>query len=268
MARGIPKASAQSTVLWSIGDLTCQKLEKRTSIDTRRLASNAAYGAVVLGPVGHLWYEGALVVSAKGSSGGGRRDGRGEARLRPVRCSAPRTSRVSSGGAGSGPSPRAPPGDDAARGGGGGGTVAVEREPSMREDGEEGSLLRRGDAKGPAGLGRESSAPLRAALDRARASRNRFPLRLKVVDISVWARPDGEFSRGPFATQLLFVNAACAWTRRLSWVASHPGALARMWEDGWVEGRAGAGGAGTGRRGGRERDASHYSRRAQVVMKS
>ena len=62
MARGIPKASAQSTVLWSIGDLACQKLEKRTSIDTRRLASNAAYGALVLGPVGHLWYEGALVV--------------------------------------------------------------------------------------------------------------------------------------------------------------------------------------------------------------
>ena len=61
MARGIPKASAQSTVLWSIGDLACQKLEKRTTIDTRRLASNAAYGALVLGPVGHLWYEGALV---------------------------------------------------------------------------------------------------------------------------------------------------------------------------------------------------------------
>ena len=48
----------------------------------------------------------------------------------------------------------------------------------------------------------------------------------------------------PVRNQLLFVNVACAVDAAiLSWIASHPGALARMWEDA-VGGGAGGGGRG------------------------
>ena len=155
MARGIPKASAQSTVLWSIGDLTCQKLEKRTSIDTRRLASNAAYGAVVLGPVGHLWYEGALVVFCEGSSHRGA--AMVAAKLAFDLCVfGPAHLACFLGWSGSGPSPGRLPDDDAARGGGGGrkpspskGRAEKRGEKTRGEEAK--GTLKAGDAKGPAG---------------------------------------------------------------------------------------------------------------------
>lgn len=73
MARGIPKSSVQSAALWAAGDLICQRLEKKDTVDTRRLAVNATYGAAILGPVGHLWYEGLDVFVKRRVSGGGAR---------------------------------------------------------------------------------------------------------------------------------------------------------------------------------------------------
>ena len=73
VARGIPKSSVQSAVLWAAGDLICQRLEKKDTVDTWRLAVNAMYGAAILGPVGHLWYEGLDVFVKRRVSGGGAR---------------------------------------------------------------------------------------------------------------------------------------------------------------------------------------------------
>ena len=192
MARGIPKASAQSTVLWSIGDLTCQKLEKRTSIDTRRLASNAAYGAVVLGPVGHLWYEGALVVFCERfiPNGGAAMVAAKLAFDLCVFGPAHLACFLGWSGFWSFP-PSASPDDAAARGGGGGNPRRRKGEPrkgARRRAGKRRRvLLRRGDAKGPAG-------PLRAALSRARASVARvgFPLRARRRHRVLGPRADGE----------------------------------------------------------------------------
>ena len=182
MARGIPKASAQSTVLWSIGDLTCQKLEKRTSIDTRRLASNAAYGAVVLGPVGHLWYEGALVVFCE--------------RFIPYGGAAMVAAKLAFDLCVFGPAhlacflgwsgfwsfpPSASPDDDAARGGG--------RKPAQGGAQNGGEKRRGEEAKGTlkAGARERTGGSLRAALDRARASVGSDFLSGLVVDTAFWA---------------------------------------------------------------------------------
>ena len=73
VAKGIPKSSVQSAALWAAGDLICQRLEKKDTVDTRRLAVNATYGAAILGPVGHLWYEGLDVFVKRRVSGGGAR---------------------------------------------------------------------------------------------------------------------------------------------------------------------------------------------------
>lgn len=186
LARGIPKASAQSTVLWSIGDLTCQKLEKRTSIDTRRLASNAAYGAVVLGPVGHLWYEGALVVFCERfiPNGGAAMVA---AKLAFDLCVfGPAHLACFLGWSGFWSFPRgASPDDDAARGGGGG------RKPSPSKGRAEkrGEKTRGEEAKGTlkAGARERTGGTLRAALSRARASVGSDFLSGLVVDTAFWA---------------------------------------------------------------------------------
>jgi hypothetical protein len=265
LARGIPKASAQSTVLWSIGDLACQKLEKRTSIDTRRLASNAAYGALVLGPVGHLWYEGALVVFCERFIPGGGAATVAAKLAFDLCVFGPAHLACFLGWSGFWSFPPAYP-DDAARGGGGRKPAPSKGGAGRREDAKMGNI-NAGGRERTGGSGATRSAPLRAALDRARASIGTDFLSGLVVDTAFWAPAQtANFALVPVRRQLLFVNVACAMDAAiLSWIASHPGALARMWE---ARVGGGAGGDGTGRRGGRERDASHYSRRAQVVMKS
>ena len=183
MARGIPKASAQSTVLWSIGDLACQKLEKRTSIDTRRLASNAAYGALVLGPVGHLWYEGALVVFCERFIPGGGAATVAAKLAFDLCVFGPAHLACFLGWSGfwSFP-PSASPDDAAARGGGGGG-----RKPGGAENG--GEKTRGEEAKGTlkAGARERTGGTLRAALSRARASVGSDFLSGLVVDTAFWA---------------------------------------------------------------------------------
>ena len=250
MAKGIPKASAQSTALWSIGDLACQKLEKRTSIDTRRLASNAAYGALVLGPVGHLWYEGALVVFCERFIPGGGAATVAAKLAFDLCVFGPAHLACFLGWNGFWSFPQgASEQDDAARGGGGTKPEPSKRGVDRHREKRRGEVSSKGKAGGRERTGGEfgaaSPAPLRAALDRARASVGTDFLSGLVVDTAFWAPVQtANFALVPVRNQLLFVNVACAVDAAiLSWIASHPGALARMWEDA-VGGGAGGGGRG------------------------
>eukprot|EP00884_Botryococcus_braunii_P021351 jgi/Botrbrau1/78/Bobra.0022s0068.1 len=45
-----------SAGLWALGDVIAQRVEGSKGVNWRRTVSSSAYGAVVIGPVGHLWY--------------------------------------------------------------------------------------------------------------------------------------------------------------------------------------------------------------------
>ena len=265
LARGIPKASAQSTVLWSIGDLACQKLEKRTSIDTRRLASNAAYGALVLGPVGHLWYEGALVVFCERFIPGGGAATVAAKLAFDLCVFGPAHLACFLGWSGFWSFPPAYP-DDAARGGGGRKPAPSKGGAGRGEDEKKGNAA---DAKGPADRGRRVRRPY------APPSTAPEPPSERIFSPGSSSTPrSGHPRRRRISRWCPCVGSCSSSTSRARWTRRYcrgsrrtPGRSRGCGRRGWVVGRAGAGGDGTGRRGGRERDASHYSRRAHVVIK-
>lgn len=47
-----------STVLWGLGDLFAQRIDGKHSHNKTRTLSTAAYGATVIGPIGHYFYMG------------------------------------------------------------------------------------------------------------------------------------------------------------------------------------------------------------------
>ena len=230
-------------MLWSIGDLACQKLEKRTSIDTRRLASNAAYGALVLGPVGHLWYEGALVVFCERFIPGG-----GAATVAPklafdLCVFGPAHLACFLGWSGFWSFPPAYP-DDAARGGGGRKPAPSKGGADRREDAREVGNINAGGRERTGAFG--AASPVTRRPRPRRASVGTDFLSGLVVDTAFWAPSQtATISRWcPCEGNSCSSSTSRARGRGdLSWIASHPGALARMWEDA-VGGGAGGGGRG------------------------
>lgn len=47
-----------STILWGLGDTFAQRIDKQHKQDKFRTVSTAAYGATVIGPIGHYFYHG------------------------------------------------------------------------------------------------------------------------------------------------------------------------------------------------------------------
>ena len=262
-ARGIPGFSS----VHRYGPSAISRAVRRESIDTRRLASNAAVRSPCLGPRRPPVVRGRPGRFLQVQPRRGRRDGRGEARLRPVRVR-PRhlgfwVERVLV-------LPPAYPDDAAERRRGE--TRAV-RGGGRREDAKMGND-NAGGRERTGGSGATRSAPLRAASTTPEPPSERIsspgssstprsgrPRRRRISLVPV--------RRRRALRQRRVLDAAI-----LSWIASHPGA-AREDVGGWWGGRWGGDGTGsggregdgTGRRGGRG-GPSHYSRRAQVVMKS
>ena len=224
VAKGIPKSSVQSAALWAAGDLICQRLEKKDTVDTRRLAVNATYGAAILGPVGHLWYEGLDVFVKRRVPGGGARMVAAKlacdlAVFGPTHLACflgwSGFWSISEGNEGR------PGGVTKASGSNKGSNKVSDK------------VGRRGGDKSNKSEGNEMGGRWRAALSRARASIGEDFISGLVVDTGFWAPIQTlNFALVPVRRQLLFVNCACvADAALLSWIASHPGELTRMWEN-------------------------------------
>eukprot|EP00798_Chlamydomonas_sp_ICE-L_P011152 gene11152-18773_t len=54
--RPVQTQMATSALLWAVGDTLAQKVEQRETLDTKRVAMTAGFGASFMGPVGHYWY--------------------------------------------------------------------------------------------------------------------------------------------------------------------------------------------------------------------
>ena len=216
MARGIPKSSVQSAALWAAGDLICQRLEKKDTVDTWRLAVNATYGAAILGPVGHLWYEGLDVFVKRRVPGGGARMVAAKLAC-DLAVFGPTHLACFLGWSGFW---SAPEGNEGRPGG----------VTNSNKVGTRGGNKSRGGDKSE---GNEMGGRWRAALSRARASIGEDFISGLVVDTGFWAPIQTlNFALVPVRRQLLFVNCACVVDAALlSWIASHPGELTRMWEN-------------------------------------
>lgn len=220
VARGIPKSAVQSAVLWAAGDLICQRLEKKDTVDTRRLAVNATYGAAILGPVGHLWYEGLDVFVKRRVSGGGARMVAAKLAC-DLAVFGPTHLACFLGWSGFWSNSEGNEGRP-------GGVTNKQQGQATRQQGN--NKVGRGGDKSE---GNEMGGRWRAALSRARASIGEDFISGLVVDTGFWAPVQTlNFALVPVRRQLLFVNCACVVDAALlSWIASHPGELTRMWEN-------------------------------------
>lgn len=223
VARGIPKSSVQSAALWAAGDLICQRLEKKDTVDTRRLAVNATYGAAILGPVGHLWYEGLDVFVKRRVPGGGARMVAAKLAC-DLAVFGPTHLACFLGWSGFWSSSEGNEGRP-------GGVTNKQQGQATRQQGN--NKVGRGGDKSNKSEGNEMGGRWRAALSRARASIGEDFISGLVVDTGFWAPIQTlNFALVPVRRQLLFVNCACVVDAALlSWIASHPGELTRMWEN-------------------------------------
>lgn len=223
VARGIPKSSVQSAALWAAGDLICQRLEKKDTVDMWRLAVNATYGAAILGPVGHLWYEGLDVFVKRRVSGGGARMVAAKLAC-DLAVFGPTHLACFLGWSGFWSNSEGNEGRP-------GGVTNKQQGQATRQQGN--NKVGRGGDKSNKSEGNEMGGRWRAALSRARASIGEDFISGLVVDTGFWAPIQTlNFALVPVRRQLLFVNCACVVDAALlSWIASHPGELTRMWEN-------------------------------------
>eukprot|EP00873_Tetraselmis_striata_P044640 jgi/Tetstr1/464904/TSEL_009638.t1 len=64
-SKPVSTQAVTTALLWGVGDLASQRVERKKNFDWRRTMQTMAYAGCCLGPIGHFWYLGLDTVAAR-----------------------------------------------------------------------------------------------------------------------------------------------------------------------------------------------------------
>jgi len=64
-SKPVSTQAVTTALLWGVGDMASQRVERKKNFDWRRTMQTMAYAGCCLGPIGHFWYLGLDTVAAR-----------------------------------------------------------------------------------------------------------------------------------------------------------------------------------------------------------